>query len=430
MVKSKNQVFYLPYGRKKIEFKTRAEVNLCESQLDQYKTNKTQEELVLNALKNPIDSPPLSELTRFKKTITIVTSDHTRPMPSQITLPLLIAECRKFNKNLKIQLLIATGTHRAPTETELKTRFGTDVLASTEVIIHDATQKKEMVDLRKSNSARPLLINKSAVATDLLIAEGFIEPHLFAGFSGGAKSVFPGVADLDSIMANHCGEYIADSNSRPGLIMNNLIYQDICQGGKEANLAYILNVVLDGEKKIINAFSGAFEKAHQQGCFFLQKHSTVKVEKADIVITTNGGYPLDQNIYQAVKSMRTAARACKKGGVIICLSECSDGHGAADFYQAFCEYSDLQELQKDILSRNYNQTQKDQWQVQILVDILLKHHVILVSAVATEIVEQFQLVAAANLTIALSKAQQILNNHKPLINVIPHGTGVIIDDSV
>ena len=230
---------------------------------------------------------------------------------------------------------------------DLCDQYGLYVVAETNVESHgmgygDQTlaknpsyAKAHMVELGTLPSGGKLKINKIAAEADLLISEGFIEPHFFAGFSGGRKSVLPGVSSAATVMAYHCSEFIASEYARTGVLEGNPIHRDMIYAAEQAKLAFIINVVLDENKKVIRAYAGDFNEAHREGCRFVDQMSGVDAIPSDIVISTNGGYPLDQNIYQSVKGMTAAEASCNPGGVIIMVSSCIDGHGGQSLYDTF-----------------------------------------------------------------------------------------------
>ena len=285
----------LPYGKEFIELEVDDNVDILVSQAGEFKAEKSEEDLVRDALLNPIGSEKLSDLVKGKEKITIITSDHTRPVPSHITMPILLEEIRSTNPEADITILIATGFHRPTTHEELVNKFGEEIVNNEKIIVHKSGVDEDMVELDRLPSGGRLLLNKHAINTDLLISEGFIEPHFFAGFSGGRKSVLPGVASEKTVLANHCSKFIASDYSRTGILDENPIHKDMAFAAEQARLAFILNVVIDAEKKIINAFAGDRVKAHAEGCDFVRSLSTIEGVNADIAITSNGGYPLDQN---------------------------------------------------------------------------------------------------------------------------------------
>ncbi|NLN41238.1 MAG: nickel-dependent lactate racemase [Clostridiales bacterium] len=261
---------------------------------------------------------------------------------------------------------------------------------------------------------------------DLVVAEGFIEPHFFAGFSGGRKSILPGIAYAETVLANHCSEFIANQYATTGNMVNNPINQDMIYASQKAGLKFILNVVLDSNKKIIGAFAGDPEKAHQVGCDFVKQLAQVKAVPAPIVITSNGGYPLDQNIYQAVKGM-TAAEACvEQGGAIVIVASCIDRHGGDRFYEWFANATSPVHVMNKILAITRNQTLPDQWQAQILSRVLQKCTVILVTDMCPpELIENMHMTHAYTLEEGIKKAELITSPNAD-ITVIPDGVGVII----
>ncbi|HLV09317.1 MAG TPA: nickel-dependent lactate racemase, partial [Halanaerobiales bacterium] len=324
-----------------------------------------------------------------------------------------------------ITILVATGFHRPSTDRELEDKYGREIVNKVKIVNHDSRDKKQMIKIGSLPSGGELIINKLALEADLLIAEGFIEPHFFAGFSGGRKSILPGIASRETVLANHCSDFIAHKRARTGILEGNPLHEDMLYAAERANLAFILNVVLNGEKRIINAFAGDREKAHEKGCSFLASLAGVEKKEADIVVTSNGGYPLDQNIYQAVKSMTAAEACCRENGVIIVLAECSDGHGGESFYQTFARADSVQGIMEEILARTAEETVADQWESQVLARILLKHEVILVSEVERELVENMYLHYAKDINTALKMAEKIAGK-KSKITVIPDGVGVIV----
>jgi len=388
-----------------------------------------QEKVVIDALAHPIESRPLHELSAGKKRVTVITSDHTRPMPSAVTLPILFAEIRKGSPDAEITILVATGLHRATTAEELEARFGAEIFRNEKIIVHDCKDGSTLRNIGVLPSGCELVLSKYALDTDLLIAEGFIEPHFFAGFSGGRKSVLPGVAGYECVVSNHCSSFIADRNAAAGHLEGNPVHRDMVFAAEKASLAFILNVMLDDERNITDAVAGEPARAHAEGCARLGRKAAVKRVTAPIVITSNGGYPLDQNLYQLVKCMDTAEKCCEEGGVIIAVGECRDGIGGEAFYQDFAEGMSPKDLTKRFLSREPNETQTDQWQSQILARILEKRRVIVVAPLIEEAVKNMGLGFAGTLEAALSIADEMLEKqqcNKPGIIVIPNGPGVVI----
>lgn len=417
----------LPYGKEFIELEVDDNVDILVSQAGEFKAEKSEEDLVREALSNPIGSEKLSDLVKGKEKITIITSDHTRPVPSHITMPILLEEIRSTNPEADITILIATGFHRPTTHEELVNKFGEEIVNNEKIIVHKSDVDEDMVELDRLPSGGRLLLNKHAINTDLLISEGFIEPHFFAGFSGGRKSVLPGVASEKTVLANHCSKFIASDYSRTGILDENPIHRDMAFAAEQARLAFILNVVIDAEKKIINAFAGDRVKAHARGCDFVRGLSTIEGVNADIAITSNGGYPLDQNVYQSVKSMTAAEAAAADDGIIIEVSRCNDGHGGESFYKTFKEAADPKDIEDRVLQIPMEETIADQWEIQILARILVRHKVIFVTDPENkQLIEDMHMTYAASLEEALAMAREI-KGEDAKIAFVPDGVSVIVN---
>ena len=214
----------IPYGKGHIEC-TIPHDGLLTSRIDTLKSERPGVEIVEEAVLNPIGSKRLCELAVGKKTCTIIISDHTRPVPSRDILPPMLAELRKGNPDIAVTLLVATGFHRPTTIAELEAKLGVEIARREKIVVHDAFDADSNVQIGVLPSGAPLVIDRVAVETDLLISEGFIEPHFFAGFSGGRKSVLPGVCDKTTVLGNHCGKFIASPYARTGILENNPLHQ-------------------------------------------------------------------------------------------------------------------------------------------------------------------------------------------------------------
>ena len=391
------------------------------------KSDKTEDEIVLEAMENPIGSPKLSELSRGKEKVVIICSDHTRPVPSRHIIPFMLKEIREGNPDAKITLLIATGFHRATTREELIGKFGEEIVNREHIVVHDSQDMDAMVNMGVLPSGAPLLINKVAAEADLLVSEGFIETHFFAGFSGGRKSVLPGVSSKVTVLGNHCSKFIHSPYSRTGILENNPIHKDMVAASQMAGQRYIVNVIIDGDKKVVHAVAGDAIKAHEAGCAFLENYCQVTPQRrADIAISTNGGYPLDQNMYQSVKGMTAAEAAAKEDGILIMVSNCGDGHGGEGFYKALRDCESPAALMEEILRVPQDETKPDQWEYQIQARILMKHKVIYVMceeyrAMAREM--GFLTAADVNEALAMALEEKGRQAH---ITVIPDGVSVMV----
>lgn len=389
--------------------------------------NKSERDLIVNSLNNPINSQYLEQLAAGKKDIVIISSDHTRPVPSKIIMPITLERIRSVNPDARITILVATGTHRASTEEELINKYGQEIYDNEKIVVHDSRDDSSLVNIGVLPSGASCIINKLAAECDLLIAEGFIEPHFFAGFSGGRKAVFPGVAGYTSVVGNHNGQFIDSQKARTGNLKENPIHLDMVHAVKLANLQFIINVVLDHDKRIIGCFSGDPINAHETGCLFVRKTMSTKKILSDITITCNGGYPLDQNIYQAVKGMTAAEATNKKGGVIIMVAGARDGHGGKGFFDAFNNAVKIQDIIDEAIKTPANETAPDQWQSQILARVMVDHHVIFVSDIIDpKVILDMKLDHSPDLQGAIDKAFAIMGQDAS-VAVIPDGVSVIIE---
>ncbi len=421
-------VIKIPYGREIITLEIEPEqLKAVLEPESQTAAKKAEEAIVRQALAEPVASARLADLAAKAKCVLVITSDHTRPLPSKVTLPLLLAELRSKNPEVPVKILVATGFHRLTRPEELIARFGKKLCDKEDIIVHDSRNSKHLVFKGFLPSGGELWLNDLVDWADLIVAEGFIEPHFFAGFSGGRKSILPGIAGTATVMANHCAAFIASENARTGNLEENPIHRDMLFAAETVGLAFILNVALDADKKIIRAWAGHPDKAHRLGCDFVSRRAIVRRQMADIVITSNGGYPLDQNIYQAVKGMTSAETCVREGGVIIMVAACEDGHGGEAFYRWFAEAKSPQEVTAKISRIAQKDTLPDQWEAQILARVLTKCTVILVSNFCNpEVVRAMHMRQAPDIAAALKMAREKMGPQSE-ITVIPDGVSVIVE---
>lgn len=410
----------LPYGHTHISMEIDPE-RVIMSNISELKAEKDGSALVEAAMAAPIGSPQLSELAVGKQTCTVIISDHTRPVPSKDILPHMLAQLRQGNPDIDITLLVATGCHRETTVEELQKKLGADIAKTEKIVVHDAFDPASNVELGVLPSGARLVIDKLAAETDLLVSEGFIEPHFFAGFSGGRKSVLPGVCDKVTVYGNHCGAFIADAKARTGVLEGNPIHRDMEAAAEMAKLAYIVNVVIDEEKRTVAAFAGDFKQAHAAGVAFLREYCQVPPVYGDIVITTNGGAPLDQNLYQCVKGLTAAEATVNPGGTIILCAEMADGLGGEQFYRDMADCETPEQLFAQFSATAQENTVADQWQTQILCRVLKAHRVIWVTRPGMEqFIRDMKMEYAPDLQTALSMAGE------GSVTVIPDGVSVCI----
>ena len=320
---------------------------------------------LLNALRNPTGSQALAERVKAGDRIGIIFNDITRATPNEIIINTILEELSHIPPE-NITLYNALGTHRPNTEEELKSILSPDLAKDFRIVQNNAFDKETQVHLGETKRGYPIWLNKDLLENDLIILTGFIEPHFFAGFSGGCKAVMPGMAGLRTIMHNHDVENIGNPHAIWGQMEKNPIQQEVREIVAPLKNTFLLNVAMNDEQEITSVFAGDILPTHDLGCAFVKETAMVAVEEPfDIVITSNSGYPLDQNLYQSVKGMSAAAQILKPGGVIIMAAECRDGipdHGL--FGKMLLEADSSAQLLEMISQPGFHKL--DQWQIQVL----------------------------------------------------------------
>lgn len=416
----------IPYGHSYINCNVANDNLKAIPSMKENLTNKsrTEEDIVIESFENPIESKKLADISKGKKNAIVITNDHTRAMRSMVTLPLILKEIRKNNPEIDIKILIATGLHRPTTEEEMRSMFGDEIVDNEEIIVHDAFDDSMIVDAGVLPSGARLRINKLVMETDLLVTEGFIEPHFFAGFSGGRKSIMPGVCSYKTVVANHSYKFINNPNAKSGELDKNPINIDLIEASRIVGVDYTLNVVLDKNKKIEAAFSGDIIKSHRVGCDYVMEQCKIEPVKGDIVITGNGGYPLDQNLYQTPKAVNTAVACSNKDAIIIMCAECSDQIGGEEFEKLML-MGTPKEIDEYLSKIDPEDTIPEQWCAQIYSKILMKHKVILVTeGIEKELVEKMNFLHSKTIDEALDIAYREKGKDASVI-VIPDGVRVI-----
>lgn len=290
----------------------------------------SEQEILLHTLKNPIGAPPLSEIVKSGENVVIVTSDITRPMPTAKVLPIVVETLNQAGiADTNITVVFGLGIHRKQTEQEHAALIGQELYKRIECIDSDPD---DVVHLGETTRGTPVDLFRNVVEADRRICLGNIEYHYFAGFSGGMKAIMPGVSTRKAIQANH--RRMVEEAATTGKIEGNPVRADIDEVSKFLPVDYLVNVVLDEDKKISNAFAGDVFQAHRAGCHYLDTLYKVESEEpADIVIVTPGGFPKDINLYQAQKALDNAKHAVKEGGIIILVAACQEGLGEDVFEQ-------------------------------------------------------------------------------------------------
>ena len=322
------------------------------------------------ALAAPIGSPPLQALGGPSDTVAVVFSDLTRPMPNDRALPpLLDALTDAGVSSDRIVLINALGTHRPQTDEELASMLGAGIADRFRVVQHDAWDDAALIAVGRNRAGRMVRVHRAYIEASVRILTGFVEPHFFAGFSGGPKAVMPGVADVDAILDNHGAAMLRHPGSTWATTEGNPLWEEIRDVVRATQPTFLLNVALNRDRAITGVFAGAVDPAHRAAVAFVRKRAMQPVpEFYDIVITSNSGYPLDLNLYQAVKGMSAAAQIVKPGGDIIIAAECWDGlpdHG--EYGRLLREAGSVEDLVATILTPGFRC--HDQWEAQIQAQI-------------------------------------------------------------
>lgn len=394
------------------------------SRTDTYDAGKSEADLVREALAHPIGTPRLRELARGRQKVVLVTSDHTRAVPSKLTLPILLEEIRAGNPDAEITILIATGLHRPTTEEEQRRMFGDAIVDQEKIVVNKAFEDEDFERVCELPSGAELWVNKLALHCDLLVTEGFIEPHFFAGFSGGRKSILPGICNAVTVNENHSYKAIASPYAATGVLEHNPIHEDMVFAARAVNVQFIMNVALNAEKKVIAAFAGDLEQAHLQGVEFVRGLAQCPSVTGDIVVTSNGGYPLDQNLYQSPKAVATAEACCRDGGVIIMCASCCDGMGGTHFEKLIVRGT-VDEIDDYLSKIPPKETIPEMWCAQIFSRILKKHRIILVTNYLDhEMVRKANMIPASSPDEALEMAYGMMGRDAEVV-VIPDGVAVL-----
>lgn len=353
----------LAYGRNGMTLNVPGHAKIVEP--NHLKSPENDHELVLEALRNPSGTKPLREMVKSTDKVVIVISDITRPTPNHKLVPWLLEELPHVPIE-NVTILNGLGTHRDQTREEFIEMLGESVVNTVRLVNHHCHEKSELSHLGTSSFGCEVYLNKEYVEADFRIVTGFIEPHFFAGFSGGPKGIMPGIAGIETILTFHNAKMIGHPMATWGKLDNNPLQEMTREVNSFCKPDFLLNVALNGEKEIIKVFAGELAEAHAIGCTYVKEQAMVKCEKRfDVVITTNAGYPLDQNLYQAVKGMDAARMIVKQGGTIICAAECSKGmpeHG--NFVKILQMGNSPKELLEIINEPSFQMF--DQWEAQRL----------------------------------------------------------------
>ena len=411
--------FELPYGTRTL--KARVPESNVSFVLQPRHENGLRDEsaAVTAALREPIGRGPLVECIRPKDKVVVIATDNTRACPDDRLLPPILAELQRVVDPEQITVLVALGLHPPLNADELRALLGAYVVDNYRVLNHDPGS---VVNIGTTSRGTPVEINPLVIDADFCMSTGFIEPHFFAGFSGGRKSIAPGVFGLNSAYINHGYRMISNPNARAGVLVGNPIHEDMVEQARMAGLDFIVNVLLNQEKEITHVFAGDPVAAHESGCrAALDRHGATVDHRVDILLTTNSGAPLDLDLYQTVKGMDNASLVTRDGGVIIVASSCSNGPGPASFIDVHtsCD-GPMQGMQKIRREEPIGV----QWQNQILARIQMRNDLLLKCELGDDVVRSMGIEPVDDVDVAIQAAIDRLGPGCE-IGIIPQGPLVL-----
>ncbi|MEA2040302.1 MAG: nickel-dependent lactate racemase [Thermodesulfobacteriota bacterium] len=362
----------LPYNNRHIEIRVPDDAAVYRTSYREPETDAR--ELVLKAVRNPAECPPLSRMLRTSgaQSVVLVVSDMTRPIPYADFLDTVLEEIEDAAvPGDNILILIATGMHRPTTAAEREHMFGPEVCERYRIIDHHAEKSDELVTINgTSHTGRPIELNRYFVEADFRIVTGLVEPHFMAGFSGGRKAVCPGLCSLETVKAFHSFTFLNHPSARNGNLEGNPLHHEALSIARQAKVGFCINLVVDRKHRLVDAVAGDLEASHEITCKLVSQHACPPVEQEkDVVLTSSGGYPLDATFYQCVKGMNSCMPTVRKGGVVVSIGSCSEGIGGTDYKNIMYEYSGRWREFLRHLQSNDN-TMKDQWEFQMQTKVL------------------------------------------------------------
>jgi len=372
----------------------------------------------INSIKNPINSKPLHEIASGAKKIVVIISDATRGVPTNLVFPFVVEELGKAGIGLnQISVVVALGVHRKATADEMRNMIGEKYIDKIDIFNHNPYDREYLVNLGETKYGTPVEINKLVFNADFRIAIGKVEPHEFAGFSGGRKTILPGISSETSIKINHRPEMLMKSESRPGRLYDNVIHLDMLEAAKLLKIDFNINFVLDSEGNTIGLFSGDIFDAHQEAVRFLKSFCEVKIKKNPDIIITTPGYPLNIDFYQSIKPLIALEPVCTKDTVIILYSSCPEGLNSPDMLWPFQNSTNIKEV-IDKLKRNYK-IQMDH--ALLLTKIINKgiHLIVYAPNVDSELLKMMYLEPTSGLQHGLNEAYKKINKKDASVLIYP-----------
>lgn len=414
----------LAYGKNKLYFELPSEVKVQEIEAKTSQPIMNIEETIRQAVSHPLGTPPLIELVRPGDKVVIIVSDITRLwIRTDVLLPVLLDILNEAGvPDQDISIVTATGDHRLQTVKEHTAICGAKVLSRVSIYDHEC-QASDLVDLGLSSRGTPIKVNRRVWEADKVILTGGIAYHLLAGFGGGRKSIAPGVCGYEMIQKNHslalkgADPTGLHPNIKTGKMEGNPVSEDMLEIARKVGVDFILNVVVNEKKEFVHLAAGDLQEAHLAGCRVVEEIFGIEIkEVADLAFVSCGGYPKDIQLYQAIKALDNATYAVREGGVIVLISECSDGIGSRPF-EEFFEYGDVEgmsaKLHQDFTMPGFVSLRT--------ASICRKTPVILISALPEEVVRRMKMIPAPSLEKAWQLASQILGRQPESIYLMPHG---------
>ena len=373
----------------------------------------------------PIGGPPLARLARAGARVAIVVSDVTRPVPNAALLPPLLETLAEGGVAPDdVTIIIGTGLHRPSREDERERILGADILSRYRVVDHDARDRASHEFLVRTARGVDVWVNRAYMQADLRILTGFVEPHLFAGYSGGGKAMLPGICGAEAIMANHDATMLSHPRATWCATAGNPIFEEMRDVALLSGPHFTLNVTLDVQKRVTGVFAGELGASHDAAIARAAEQYVRPVKQSfDIVVATNMGYPADLSLYQSVKGMSVAAQACAPGGAVLLAAECREGLGGAEYVQLLLGEASPEALMEQLITPGHK-TIHDQWQVQVQAMVQARCDVWLYSSLDRTVTESAHLIYAADVNGALARIideKRVLLGREPSVCALPYG---------
>lgn len=408
---------WLKYGKNEVcaRIPTRNYLGTIEPKEKPGVPDPTQE--ILRALREPIGSKPLNEVVKLGHKVTIVVDDFTRPAPSNLMIPPLLDELNRLGaKDENITIVFGCGTHRQVKPEEAVNLLGEAVVRRVKTVSNDCKDKEHIYMGTTKHLGTKVSVQKDFAEADVRILTGDIELHYYAGYGGGRKSVLPAVSSAETIQHNHA--HLLDPNSKTGVLEGNLVHEDMTESARLAKVDFILNVVTNSKNEIVRAYAGDLEQAFCEGVKLVEEMYKVPIDRrADIVVVSPGGHPMDIDLYQAYKGVDSALEAVKRGGVIVWIAECPEGHGNEVFYNWMQKFKEIRDMEKEIKHHFVMGGHKSYY----LLKALQKVKIILVSTMPDYYaVNVFKLKTARAVNDAMQEAFSIAGSDAK-VWVMPHG---------